>query len=240
MEADIYIDGGARGNPGPAGSGYLVISPTGEVLKSGSHFISKATNNVAEYVALIKGLEAAGELGVSELNIFTDSELLTRQLIGEYRVKNPALRVLFEQAQRILIQFSRWQIKHIPREQNRQADALVNTAIDKGLAGKSTSGSETHTPGPQAIRETNGHGDRGSVKVIVEVTTEPKAGMCPAGLRKGQCFVFSDLTPAGMCINAMQGLLPGVCAIRHGGQVKRVVRCPDGKCGAVFTVTIVS
>lgn len=126
----VNVDGGARGNPGPAAIGVVVQAPGGEVLEERGERIGAATNNVAEYRALLKGIERAGELGASELELVGDSELVVRQVKGEYKVKDAALRELHSQATRALGRFERWSIRHVRREQNAAADRLVNEALD--------------------------------------------------------------------------------------------------------------
>jgi ribonuclease HI len=128
----VHVDGGARGNPGPAAIGVVVSEPGGKVLDELAERIGVATNNVAEYRALIRALERAGELGASEIEIVGDSELVARQLTGAYKVKHPALRPLYQQALATLQEFESWQIRTVPREQNAGADALVNQALDAG------------------------------------------------------------------------------------------------------------
>jgi ribonuclease HI len=126
----LHVDGGARGNPGPAAAGAVVSDAAGTVLDEASEVLGVATNNVAEYRGLLLGLRRARELGATELDIFNDSELIARQLTGQYRVKNEALRPLYEQALAELSEFDRWSITSVPRAQNAHADALVNAALD--------------------------------------------------------------------------------------------------------------
>ena len=131
VRVTINIDGGARGNPGPAGAGVVIrASDDGTILHSAGWFLGRATNNVAEYSALLEGLRAAASLGASEIECFSDSELLVRQINGEYRVRNERLGELFSEAQRLREQFEGFSIRHIPREQNAEADHLVNRAIN--------------------------------------------------------------------------------------------------------------
>ena len=130
----LYVDGGARGNPGPAGIGVVITDPDGAELSRANDYIGVATNNVAEYKALIHGLERARALGASEVEIVNDSELVARQVTGEYRVKNPGLRPLHELAEEALRAFERWSIRPVPRAENEDADALVNEAIDARAA----------------------------------------------------------------------------------------------------------
>jgi ribonuclease HI len=126
----IHVDGGARGNPGPAAIGVVVSEPDGEVLDEHAERIGTATNNVAEYRAVLRGLELARALGADEVEIVGDSELVARQLSGTYKVKHPAMRPLYEQAVDALHAFDRWQIRTVPRAENARADALVNAALD--------------------------------------------------------------------------------------------------------------
>jgi ribonuclease HI len=125
----VNVDGGARGNPGPAAIGAVVSDVNGDVLQEIAERIGVATNNVAEYRALIRGIEAARALGADELAIVGDSELVARQLTGAYRVKHAALKPLYAQVLRAL-NGVRWTIRTVPRAQNSRADALVNRALD--------------------------------------------------------------------------------------------------------------
>jgi len=126
----VHVDGGARGNPGPAAIGIVVSDTKGDVLDEVAEPIGVATNNVAEYRALLRGLERAAALGAREIEIVNDSELVARQLTGAYKVKHPSMRPLYEQAISALRGFDRWQIRSVPRAENARADALVNAALD--------------------------------------------------------------------------------------------------------------
>ena len=126
----VNIDGGARGNPGPAAIAAVVATPDGEVLEERSESIGEATNNVAEYRAVLLGIERARALGASELELVGDSELIVRQVLGDYRVKDAGLRPLHAQVRKALEGFDRWSIRHVRREENEAADALVNEALD--------------------------------------------------------------------------------------------------------------
>lgn len=130
----LYTDGGARGNPGPAGIGAVILDEQGRVIEKIFEYIGQATNNQAEYKALIAGLTKAKELGGEELKVFLDSELAVKQLNREYRVKDKNLALLFIKAYNISLEFKKIVFKHIPREKNKLADKLVNLALDK--AGK--------------------------------------------------------------------------------------------------------
>jgi len=126
----LHVDGGSRGNPGPAGIGVLLSDPGGETVDSLANYIGEATNNVAEYQAMISGLEMALDRGISRLAIFSDSELIVRQLDGQYRVKNEGLRPYYQQAKSLLSKLGEYELKSIPREANAGADELVNRALD--------------------------------------------------------------------------------------------------------------
>ena len=130
MKARLFTDGGARGNPGPAASAYVLEGEDGTVLAAHGEAIGTATNNVAEYRALIAGLERAGETGVSELEVISDSELMVKQMRGEYKIKNPALQELFLEASHAARPLRRVTYTHVRREHNELADRLVNEALD--------------------------------------------------------------------------------------------------------------
>ena len=131
MKAKLSTDGGARGNPGPAAYGYVLVAEDGTVLDARGETIGVATNNVAEYRALIAGLEKAVELGIDELEVVSDSELLVKQMQGEYRVKNEALRELNDEANFLERKLGRVRYKAVRREHNELADKLVNEALDR-------------------------------------------------------------------------------------------------------------
>ena len=128
----VHVDGGARGNPGPAGIGVVVTGEHGEELARANDFIGVATNNEAEYHALLLGLARASQLGAREVEVVNDSQLVARQITGEYRVKKADLKPLHARALAALRGFERWHVRSVPREQNEVADELVNDAIDAG------------------------------------------------------------------------------------------------------------
>jgi ribonuclease HI len=126
----VNVDGGARGNPGAAAIGAVVRNAGGEVLEERGERIGTATNNVAEYRALLLGIERAAALGASELELIGDSELIVRQVKGEYKVKDATLRQLHDEVRRALGGFERWSIRHVRRAENAEADRLVNQVLD--------------------------------------------------------------------------------------------------------------
>ena len=128
----VNVDGGARGNPGPAAVGAIVRDGDGEVLAERGERIGRATNNVAEYRALLLGIELAAALEASELELVGDSELIVRQVEGRYKVKDAAMKELHAEVKSALAPFERWSIRHVRRESNADADRLVNQALDAG------------------------------------------------------------------------------------------------------------
>lgn len=127
----IYTDGGARGNPGPGAAAAVILSNDHEVVSEVSAFLGTTTNNVAEYEALLLALRRVRELGYDQASIRMDSELIVRQLNGIYKVKDPKMRELYGQVQRVLREFSAWDVAHVPRSENKRADELVNEVLDE-------------------------------------------------------------------------------------------------------------
>ena len=132
MKARLSTDGGSRGNPGPAAYGYVLETDDGTVLAAHGEAIGVATNNVAEYRALVEGLKKAAELQVDELEVVSDSELLVHQMRGDYKVKNEALRQLWEEANDLERELGKVTYTAVRREHNELADSLVNEALDAG------------------------------------------------------------------------------------------------------------
>jgi ribonuclease HI len=126
----VNVDGGARGNPGPAAGAAVVTTPDGELLLERGELLGRVTNNVAEYRGLLLGLAAAREVGATEVELIGDSELVIKQLTGVYKVKHPDMRPLHAQALAALAAFDRWSARAVPRAQNAAADALVNATLD--------------------------------------------------------------------------------------------------------------
>ena len=130
MRVIVHVDGGARGNPGPAAAAAVVSDPDGQVLDEAAEVLGVVTNNVAEYRGLLLGLQRAQELGATEVDVVNDSELIAKQVNGVYKVKHPDMRPLHSEALDALRAFKRWKIRSVPRAQNADADALVNQALD--------------------------------------------------------------------------------------------------------------
>jgi ribonuclease HI len=130
LKVVLHVDGGARGNPGPAAIGVVISTSDGQVVDELGETIGVATNNVAEYRGLLRGLERARELGATEVEIVNDSELVARQLTGAYKVKHPAMKPLHAEAMAALTAFDGWSVRSVPRAENARADELVNAALD--------------------------------------------------------------------------------------------------------------
>lgn len=130
MKLILHVDGGSRGNPGPGGAGAELRNADGDPVFEAGFFLGHVTNNQAEYTGLIRGLEAAMRAGADEIEIYADSELLVKQIHGDYRVRNAGLLPLFDRVMALLGNFRKWGIRHVRREQNRIADSLANDAMD--------------------------------------------------------------------------------------------------------------
>jgi ribonuclease HI len=130
----VHVDGGSRGNPGPSAAAATLASDTGELLDEASELLGPATNNVAEYRGVLLGLARAKQLGATEVELINDSELVARQLNGDYKVKHPSMVPLFQQARAALAGFDHWSIRSVRREDNARADELVNAALDRAAA----------------------------------------------------------------------------------------------------------
>ncbi|ADL07698.1 ribonuclease HI family protein [Thermosediminibacter oceani] len=130
----VYTDGASRGNPGDAGIGIVILDENGNTLKEISDYIGQTTNNIAEYTALVTALKEALEMGCEEIGIFSDSELMVKQINGEYQIKNEGIKRLYAQAMELLKEFKRFSISHIRREQNKRADELANEGIDLAVS----------------------------------------------------------------------------------------------------------
>ncbi len=132
MKVVVHTDGGSRGNPGPAAAGFVICDADGKLLRAKAIFLGETTNNVAEYTALVKALESARDLGATDLTVYTDSELMVRQLKGAYKVKSDLIRPLFKEVNELRSGFESCIVQHVMREKNKEADRLVNKALDAG------------------------------------------------------------------------------------------------------------
>ncbi|MDN5332272.1 MAG: ribonuclease [Tepidanaerobacteraceae bacterium] len=129
----VYVDGASRGNPGNAGIGIVMLDENGNVVKEMSDYIGQTTNNIAEYTALVTALKEALEMGCEEIEVFSDSELMVKQINGEYQIKNEGIRRLYSQVAQLVKEFKSFSINHVKREYNKRADELANEGIDLAL-----------------------------------------------------------------------------------------------------------
>jgi ribonuclease HI len=146
----VHVDGGARGNPGPAAAAAVATAPDGTLLGERASYIGEATNNVAEYRAIQLGIELARDLGASEIELVNDSQLVARQIGGEYKVKNKGLIPLFTETMAALRSFDRWAVRDVRREQNERADQLVNDELDRRAGGGARGSEEDEEEPPEA------------------------------------------------------------------------------------------
>lgn len=160
-----HTDGGARGNPGPSGYGVVIHDARGAKVAALSQYLGKQTNNFAEYQALIGALEYAAEHGPKALKVISDSELLVRQIKGIYKVKEPTLRELHGRARQLINQLEWFEIEHVLRGHNRDADELANAAMDKG-SGRTAFRAPQPAPIPHAQREFNGVVRGGKIELL--------------------------------------------------------------------------
>jgi len=240
MPWTAYIDGGARGNPGPAGAGVFISDPTGQVVFAGGFFLGSTTNNRAEYSGLLNALDLLERAVAGEIQIFSDSELMVRQVNGEYRVKSPGLKPLHAEAMERFERFRTWRMQHVFRDKNTQADAMANRAMDGrgdivvtdrlGLAGHQQADSSEEQDRFAEARE--------SVSITVSVKRPASKAACTAGLNAGQTFVFDRTTPAGLCIEGCAAVIETVVAMQRtrAGDEVREVTCGKPGCGAVFEI----
>lgn len=262
----IHIDGGSRGNPGPAGAGVVIHREDGALIHESAHFLGEQTNNAAEYLALILALRRATRCESKAIRVNSDSQLLVRQITGEYQVKNPKLLEFYEQAQLLLIKIQRWTMRHIPREHNSCADKLANMAMDRGEsvlvfdieqdAGASIEPEpEPDAPVPKgagtsdsASPNTKTPADRGVANdepraVQVRVAETPNPSTCPARNSPSATIRITHTLPAGLCVHAAQALLPTVIAIlntdssEYSAVPTMTVRCSHPECAASFHVS---
>jgi ribonuclease HI len=234
MKLVIHIDGGARGNPGPAGAGVVIHDDEGAAQLEAGFYLGRMTNNVAEYTALLRALEASRRLSAEQLLIHSDSELLVKQINGEYRVRNPGLQSLFDEAMSRLRGFSKWTVRHVRREGNARADELANLAMDAGEDVIEIDVSDGSEPRPtDEAQSTTAAGE--TSQYAVACSKSPAKGACPADCRKGDSFDVADVTPEGLCIHAALSVLGAVTAAHQGGQ-SRSVECTKPGCGATFTI----
>jgi len=179
-----HIDGGARGNPGPAGYGVVITDSSGEKVATLSEYLGKQTNNYAEYSGLLAALKFAVQSNYKSLKLVSDSELMVKQIRGAYRVKNPALKELHQRAQDLIGELDWFQIQHVLREKNREADGLANAAMDQGMGRSARSGARLTTARNQEdLSATSVLVDRELTGVVRGGVVELLNGELPDGTR---------------------------------------------------------
>jgi ribonuclease HI len=251
----IHVDGGSRGNPGPAGAGVVVREDGGGAVFEAGFFLGHQTNNAAEYHALLRALERVGQCPPQPIVIHSDSELLVRQLTGVYQVKSPKLAPLFRQVQMQLLRIAHWSIRHVPREENTRADALANLAMDAGrdvvlrdtAAGIDRAGSAAESesaPDARTSRAPAGPlAGPGAAAVRVTLARPPAGGACPAGGPPHAPFTVQSALPAGLCVHAAHALLPTLLGILNTDPEEfaavptLTVRCGRPGCHAEFKLS---
>ncbi len=226
MRLRVHIDGGSRGNPGPAAAGVVIEdADDGVVIFEGGFFLGRLTNNAAEYHALLKALELARRYEPKAVDFLADSELMVHQLNGVYRVKSVKLKPLYERAVAGLNALPRWSIRHMPRSLNARADAVANAAMDRkkdvvalealglpGGAGKRSKRSAGQSGEDSDDSEASPSGEAGP-SVTGEATPRWSAELggisrsCAAGTHPGETYVFGPTTPAGFCVHAAAAAL---------------------------------
>jgi ribonuclease HI len=236
MKLTIHLDGGSRGNPGPAGAGVTIQDEKGAALFEAAFFLGPMTNNMAEYTGLLRALDAAQKLKGTDLSVFSDSELLVRQINGEYRVKDEKLKPLWEEALTKLKSFPKWKVQHVRREGNQRADELANTAMDAGedvivIDAPAPRKRKTSTRAKTAAEQAE------NFLIIATCTHGVDATACPAPCTEGTTFVFDRTIPPGICLNIASSLIESFDVIRRT-QKEQMAACPASGCGAVFELTV--
>ncbi len=235
MHVLIQVDGGSRGNPGPAAAGVSITDADGTPLFEAGFHLDPMTNNQAEYHGLLYALREAKRIGASKLDIQADSELLVRQINGQYKVKNEGLRPLYERAIKELRGFDGWRMVHVRREFNARADELANLAMDArrdvveyDFVPASTDNAikpvrQMSKPRPAEINAT------------IRCTNAPDTSVCPAPCKSGWSASIKSATPAGLCIHAASVVFDGVRATAQSGR-SQAVNCPMSGCGGRFGI----
>ena len=232
MKLTVHIDGGARGNPGPAGAGVSMRDAQRGIVFEAGFYLGDMTNNRAEYGALLKALEVAEQIGAEAVTVFADSELLVRQINGVYRVKNAGLKKLFAEATERLGRFGEWSVQHVLRETNSRADELANMAMDAGqdviVLGVGDG---------DAADESDGVADSDEVgpNVVARCVEPPSPSVCPAPCKAGTTYRLDRTVPAGLCVDAAAAIVRSAIQIRTQ-QGPMTVTCPRSGCGARFEI----
>ena len=256
MNLEIYVDGGARGNPGPAAAGVVIRDrDRNEPVHEGGYFLGVMTNNAAEYQGLIRSLELAKAMGGRDAAIHSDSQLMVRQVTGQYRVKSPSLKPLHDQVRRLLTCFKDWRITHVYRESNTRADELANMAMDAkrdviitaAAPGANSQDKDpqknplktaSHDRRPVADDASDAESTRDLPAWAAVVISDPQKP-CPTGCKIGSTYRFNASTPAGLCVYAARALLNSALS-DDVVQKHQVASTQCDRCGAAFKISIPS
>jgi len=250
MDLSVYVDGASRGNPGPAAAGVVIREMTTEnPIHEAGYRLANSTNNVAEYRGLIRALEVVRNIPQwrgGDVAIYSDSQLMVRQITGEYRVKSADLQPLLQDVQILLVKLGAWRIRHVPREQNKRADELANLALDAGRDVIVLAGDGSKATGPAG-----GAASGGAKGGAATASSSSNAGLqwhawllkspgakCPAKCPAKTPFIFGPATPAGFCIHAAQAVFdenPTLWA--DAGRSTAQTECQ--RCGATIEVEAV-
>ncbi|MCX5658167.1 MAG: ribonuclease HI family protein [Planctomycetota bacterium] len=256
MNLTIYFDGGARGNPGPAAAGIVIRvdhdDPSlAKPIHEAGYFLGRATNNVAEYSALIRSAELVIPLKPAQVSFHSDSELLVRQITGQYRVKSPDLLPLYEKAQALLLRLDSWHIRHVYREANSRADELANLAIDAkkdvvvhssldaaaaGAPAPASDGVAKAAPPKPRPTEAPAGKPPTALRWTATFPAAPPADQCPAPCPAGKAYAFGPTTEAGLCAYGAQAVLAAVDLDPDAADQPQRVKCH--RCAAVIKIEV--
>lgn len=252
MRWTAHIDGGSRGNPGPAAAGVVLRDEAGKMVLAAGFYVGRTTNNQAEYQGLLHALKLLETAGVKQIEVVSDSELMVRQVNGQYKVRSPDLRPLYEEAMAGLGGFQ-WRMRHTLREGNTDADGLANDAMDargnvikidsrgllksKATPAAAVAGTVVETPAPAPMPTVVAVPGR-THSVIGRIVVPPAPRQCPAGLKRGQTFEFGHATPEGCCLQLCAAVIPAVLAAQPVLQTTPPrIKCGKAGCGASIELT---
>ncbi len=243
----LYVDGGARGNPGPAAAGVVLRNEAGTPLLEAGYLLGTLTNNQAEYSALLIGVRAARQAGAESLTIYSDSELMVKQLLGEYRVKAGGLKPLFEDVQHQLLGLPRWKIHHVLRDKNQRADELVNQALDTGEDVTDV----RLVDAPPVLSPTQEHVARAQhgspadnerpARVVLEIVATATHEPCPDSCTRKFRFIIDDVLPAGLNLELAGQVIEVVSTLRDrnwSGALPEPITVVCPRCGAEFRLSL--
>lgn len=229
MPWTAHIDGGSRGNPGPAAAGVVIRDDTDKTVVAAGFYLGRATNNQAEYQGLLHALKLLERAGARPIQIVSDSELMVRQINGQYKVRSPDLRLLYEEAMSLLSGMQ-WQMRHTLREGNTDADGLANEAMDAAA--------DVVRLDTRGLIDPVSHDARPVSKtpaVQATLSIPPAKDICPAAQQKGQSFRFTAATPPGLCIHLCAAAMPAVLQLlKKAEPSSQTVSCSKTGCGAVL------